>query len=66
MKKSTSLQLEPLENMEHPEGNDVIGLQYGTNKHASQAGSGGFGSIRQIRNGLLLKLYYNLMINNLF
>ena len=39
------------EDIEKPEGNDVIGLQYGTNKLASQAGSGGFGSIRQIRNG---------------
>ena len=37
------------EEMEHPEGNDVIGLQYGTNKHASQAGSGGFGTVRQIK-----------------
>ena len=33
-------------------GQGVIGLQYGTNKLASQAGSGGFGGIRQIRNGM--------------
>ena len=37
------------EEQEHPEGVDEISLQYGTNKGASQAGSGGFGANRQIQ-----------------